>query len=145
MLLLCKAVTRFMTYGFGICMCSTCWDQSFSELVVILPDYALRISLGTFSILLCIITNFSTKKDNSGIYVNLNLNQGYKHFNICDQIIIFLEPLLCNYKILTSIFYLWCILCNVCTVVFPVPNIFPVPNNLNWIVSHTFKWQCWWI
>ena len=29
-----------------------CWDQSFSELVVILPDYALRISLGTFSILL---------------------------------------------------------------------------------------------
>ena len=31
---------------------STCWDQSFSELVVILPDYALRISLGTFSILL---------------------------------------------------------------------------------------------
>ena len=33
-------------------ICSTCWDQSFSELVVILPDYALRISLGTFSILL---------------------------------------------------------------------------------------------
>ena len=32
-------------------ICSTCWDQSFSELVVILPDYALRISLGTFSIL----------------------------------------------------------------------------------------------
>ena len=39
---------------FGTCICSTCWDQSFSELVVILPDYALRISLGTFSILLCI-------------------------------------------------------------------------------------------
>ena len=37
---------------FGTCICSTCWDQSFSELVVILPDYALRISLGTFSILL---------------------------------------------------------------------------------------------
>ena len=37
---------------FGICIYSTCWDQSFSELVVILPDYALRISLGTFSILL---------------------------------------------------------------------------------------------
>ena len=36
----------------GTCICSTCWDQSFSELVVILPDYALRISLGTFSILL---------------------------------------------------------------------------------------------
>ena len=36
---------------FGACICSTCWDQSFSELVVILPDYALRISLGTFSIL----------------------------------------------------------------------------------------------
>ena len=36
---------------FGTCICSTCWDQSFSELVVILPDYALRISLGTFSIL----------------------------------------------------------------------------------------------
>ena len=33
-------------------LCSTCWDQSFSELVVILPDYALRISLGTFSSLL---------------------------------------------------------------------------------------------
>ena len=38
---------------FGTCICSTCWDQSFSELVVILPDYVLRISLGTFSILLC--------------------------------------------------------------------------------------------
>ena len=37
---------------FGTCICSTCWDQSFSELVVILPDYALRIILGTFSILL---------------------------------------------------------------------------------------------
>ena len=36
---------------FGTCICSTCWDQSFSELVVILPDYAFRISLGTFSIL----------------------------------------------------------------------------------------------
>ena len=35
---------------FGTCICSTCWDQSFSELVVILPDYALRISLGTFSV-----------------------------------------------------------------------------------------------
>ena len=35
---------------FGTCICSTCWDQSFSKLVVILPDYALRISLGTFSI-----------------------------------------------------------------------------------------------
>ena len=30
---------------------STCWDQPFSGLVVILPDYALRISLGTFYIL----------------------------------------------------------------------------------------------
>ena len=37
---------------FATCICSTCWDQSFSELVVILPDYTLRISLGTFSILL---------------------------------------------------------------------------------------------
>ena len=37
---------------FGTCICSACWDQSFSELVVILPDYAVRISLGTFSILL---------------------------------------------------------------------------------------------
>ena len=37
---------------FGTCICSTCWDQSFSELVVILPDYAPRISLGTFSIFL---------------------------------------------------------------------------------------------
>ena len=33
------------------CIYSTCWDQSFSELVVILPDCALRISFGTFSIL----------------------------------------------------------------------------------------------
>ena len=41
---------------FGTCICSTCWDQSFSELVVILPDYALRISLGTFSILPYIYT-----------------------------------------------------------------------------------------
>ena len=40
---------------FGTCICSTCWDQSFSELVVIFPDYALRISLGTFSILLCCV------------------------------------------------------------------------------------------
>ena len=37
---------------FWTCICSTCWDQSFSELVVILPDYALRISLGSFSIFL---------------------------------------------------------------------------------------------
>ena len=36
---------------FGTCIRSTSRDQSFSELVVILPDYALRISLGTFSIL----------------------------------------------------------------------------------------------
>ena len=36
----------------GPCICSTCWTQSFSVLVAILPDYALRISLGTFSILL---------------------------------------------------------------------------------------------
>ena len=41
---------------FGTCICSTCWNQSFSELVVILPDYALRISLGgTLSILLSIL------------------------------------------------------------------------------------------
>ena len=39
---------------FGTCICSTCWDQSFSDIVVILSDNALRISLGTFSILLCI-------------------------------------------------------------------------------------------
>ena len=37
---------------FGTCICSTCWGKSFSELVVIFPDYALRISLGTFSALL---------------------------------------------------------------------------------------------
>ena len=40
---------------FGTCIYSTCRDQSFSELVVSLPDYALRISLGTFSILLVIV------------------------------------------------------------------------------------------
>ena len=30
---------------FGTCKYSTCWDQSFSELVVVFPGYALRISL----------------------------------------------------------------------------------------------------
>ena len=57
---------------FGTCKCSTCWDQSLSELVVIFPDYALRISLGTFSILLC--RNLSIKirnnKDIPGIKIN---------------------------------------------------------------------------
>ena len=38
---------------FGTCICSTCWDQSVFELVVMLPDNALRISLCTFSILPC--------------------------------------------------------------------------------------------
>ena len=32
------------------CICSTCWDQSFSDLVVIFSDYAFRKFLGTFSI-----------------------------------------------------------------------------------------------
>ena len=40
---------------FGTCICSTCWDHPFPLLVVIFPDYALRTSLGTFSILLAII------------------------------------------------------------------------------------------
>ena len=40
------------TWSPGTYICSTCWDQYFSELVVIFPDYALRISLGNFSILL---------------------------------------------------------------------------------------------
>ena len=44
---------------FGTCICCTCGDQSFSELVVILPDYALRISLGTFSILLFFVLEYS--------------------------------------------------------------------------------------
>ena len=35
--------------SYGTCICSTCRDQSFSELVVIFLDYALRISLSTFS------------------------------------------------------------------------------------------------
>ena len=46
---------------FGICMCSTCRDKSFSRI----PDYAPRTFLGTFSILLftfvtttCIFTDF---------------------------------------------------------------------------------------
>ena len=38
---------------FGTCICSTCWDQSFFRYCLYFPDYALRISLGTFSILLC--------------------------------------------------------------------------------------------
>ena len=42
----------FLPRPFGTCKCSTCRDQSFSKLVVVLPDYALPISLGTFSILL---------------------------------------------------------------------------------------------
>ena len=33
---------------FGTCICSTCWDQSLSKTCRILPDYALRTSLGTF-------------------------------------------------------------------------------------------------
>ena len=37
---------------FGTCICSTCWDQSFSRIWRFFPDYVLRISLGTFSILL---------------------------------------------------------------------------------------------
>ena len=45
-------ISRVDKSFFGTCICSTCWDQSFSELVVILPDYALRLSLGSFSILL---------------------------------------------------------------------------------------------
>ena len=36
---------------FGTCTCSTYWDQSFSRTCCFFPDYALRISLGTFSIL----------------------------------------------------------------------------------------------
>ena len=39
---------------FGTCICSTCWDQSFFRTCRCFSDYALRISLGTFSILLCI-------------------------------------------------------------------------------------------
>ena len=41
-----------VSLGLAWHLCSTCWDQSFSELVVILPDYALRMSLGASSILL---------------------------------------------------------------------------------------------
>ena len=48
---------------FGTCICSTCWDKSFSELVVILPDYALRISLGTFSILLWALQDVYKQRD----------------------------------------------------------------------------------
>ena len=57
---------------FGTCICSTCWDQSFSELVVILPDYALRISLGTFSILLSTCDTMMTPGDMQNI-INTNL------------------------------------------------------------------------
>ena len=59
---------------FGTCICSTYWDQSFSELVVILPDYALRISLGTFSILLRLVfENLSRIAD------KISLLRGTKH------------------------------------------------------------------
>ena len=37
---------------FWTCICSTCWDQSFSR-TCIFPDYWLRTSFGTFSMLLC--------------------------------------------------------------------------------------------
>ena len=61
---------------FGTCICSTCWDQSFSELAVILPDYALRISLGTFSILLhlCRLKPIIQKK-----YAQVILNYLLRH------------------------------------------------------------------
>ena len=52
---------------FGTYICSTCWDQSFSELVVILPDCALRISLGAFSILICIWSTMYNNYANSHI------------------------------------------------------------------------------
>ena len=58
---------------FGTCICSTCWDQSFFELVVILPDYALRISLGTFSILL-----WSNRKNDTEV---IWLRYTTKHFS----------------------------------------------------------------
>ena len=57
---------------FGTCICSTCWDQSFSELVVILPDYALRITLGTFSIFLSILGTYGVTKNNpSGNFLTI--------------------------------------------------------------------------
>ena len=60
---------------FGTCICSICWDQSFSELVVILPDYALRKSLGTFSILLSIHIEFLYH-----ILMSCNTLLGWKSF-----------------------------------------------------------------
>ena len=44
--------TDTWSLAFGTCICSTCWDQSFFRTSRYFPDYALRISLGTFSILL---------------------------------------------------------------------------------------------
>ena len=55
----------------GLAYVSTCCDQSFSKLVVILPDYALRISLGTFSILHCIISRMGW----SGKTFSINFHQ----------------------------------------------------------------------
>ena len=69
---------------FGTCICSTCWDQSFSELVVILPDYAFRISLGTFSILL--FKYIFCRKDlltcRSGLKNNSQENKDENNFSI---------------------------------------------------------------
>ena len=73
---------------FGTCICSTCWDQSFSELVVILPDYALRISLGTFSILLTymyVTYMYIYVSYMSGTYIAIYVKYMYKqHHTITD-------------------------------------------------------------
>ena len=55
---------------FRTCICSTCWDQSFSELVVILPDYTFRIFLGTFSILSLNLFFYTSENENPELFKN---------------------------------------------------------------------------
>ena len=68
---------------FGTCICSTCWDQSFSELVVILPDYALRISLGTLSILRLLKVK---KIHDSFLFLTSIKDKSYHFGHICVQL-----------------------------------------------------------
>ena len=50
------------------CTCSTFQDQSFSELIIIFPGYAVRVSLGTFSILLSEVYQYERMKSLHIVY-----------------------------------------------------------------------------
>ena len=60
---------------FGTCIGSTCWDQSFSELVIILPGYALRISLVLFRFCLIEKVSSPSKSRMSFIFIPVPIYQ----------------------------------------------------------------------